>query len=284
MIEAIWTTITGIFEAFFRSILENALWAVILLGFSIVTAAGRTVQEGQRGLFFTLGRVRRVVDEGFYLMVPFFQTIRIVSTRHRTLDLENQRIVTTDGLAYRVDVNLVYRVEDPEKALIEISELTKGLRDALTISVHELLITLDRSSFKTPESLGERLATALQPRCSPWGVKVIEAELSSITPADSTRRVLQLGGLTQERRRFLELARERGLAPEVALSLQGTRSLPRSRQARAASEELLWRRRRKAAGGLRPALISRRAPVTGPAVLDDDAPVTPPRVPGAARA
>ena len=46
--------------------------------------------------------------------------------RSITIDLPDQKVLTTDGLVYDVSVNLVYRVEDPIKALTLVDHIVSG--------------------------------------------------------------------------------------------------------------------------------------------------------------
>ena len=80
----------------------------------LVRACGTTVDSGQTGLLFSFGRVKKRLEPGFHLMIPFLQRARIVPTRSRTLELENQRIVTEEGLVYVVRANLVWRIAAPQ--------------------------------------------------------------------------------------------------------------------------------------------------------------------------
>ncbi|MFT4649704.1 MAG: regulator of protease activity HflC (stomatin/prohibitin superfamily), partial [Glaciecola sp.] len=93
---------------------------LVATGGAIVRAAGVQVQSGHKGMLFHFGRATKVLDHGFRPLIPFFQTVTIVSTRSRTMDLPTQRVVNQDGLVYLADANLVYHVEDVRRAVVEI--------------------------------------------------------------------------------------------------------------------------------------------------------------------
>ena len=73
------------------------------------------------------GRARRELEPGFHLLIPFLQRARRMPTRSRTLDLPAQRVATHQGLVYHVDANLVYRVTDVRKAMIQVDQIEKGM-------------------------------------------------------------------------------------------------------------------------------------------------------------
>lgn len=192
---------------------------------AIVRAAGVTVESGQTGLLFSFGRAKRTLQPGFHLLIPFLQSARKIPTRSRTIDLPAQRVVTTVGLVYHVDANLIYRITDVHKALIEIDDVEKGMRQVLGLGVQEVVRGSQRQDLMQPERLDSKLAETLSGRLAVWGVTVERAGMTSITPSRQTLRITQIGRLTAERETMMK-----SLAPEVgqarALCLIGSRVLP----------------------------------------------------------
>ncbi len=229
-----------------ETIEENA-YLVFVLVYSVVRATGVTVQSGTTGLLFSFGRARKVVPPGFRMLIPFLQVVRTVPSRQRTMDLPSQRVTTFDGLVYLVDANLVYRIVDIRKALIEIDDLLRGMRQVLVLSVQEVLRASERASFRTSEDLDRRLTEAMARRLVAWGVEVEHAGFTSITPSPKTLRLTQLSQRVGERRRNLERL-ERAVPPvprPMGLALLGTsqRVLTRSRLGR--EREILARRKKR---------------------------------------
>lgn len=225
-------------------------YAVFAAVYAFMRAMGVTVRSGNQGLLFSFGRVRGVIEPGFRFLVPFLQIVRIVPTRHRTLDLEGQKVATLDGLVYRVHATLVWRIVDIEKALVEIGDLEQGMRDALAISVWEVLVERGREDLRVSEAIDEELAAKMKRWLQPWGVVVERAGFQSIAPSPSTLALIQLRERVRERERAAGLiaAGGDGLAGAgggAALGLIGTPRFPRRRQRRALRREIESRYRRR---------------------------------------
>lgn len=190
---------------------------------AIVRAMGATVESGQTGLLFTCGRASKTLPPGFRPLVPFLQRVSKVPTRSRTLDLPAQRVVTFSGLVYHVDANLVYRIVDVRKALIEIDDVEKGMRQMLGLGVQEVVRASDREQLARPRTLDADLERNLAERLAPWGVQVERTGLTSITPSRQTLRITQIARVTGERRTmFTSLADDTGEG--AALGLIGSRT------------------------------------------------------------
>jgi regulator of protease activity HflC (stomatin/prohibitin superfamily) len=194
-----------------------AAWA----GFWGVTRlAGKTVNSGEIGVKFSFGRAVRVCEPGFYPLIPIFQTVRTVPSRARTLDLPRQRLTTANGFVFEVDANVVYRVLDPQKALIQIDSLEKGMLQILGLSVYELLSQLDGDELRVGRELDQRLAERMGQRLEPWGVTVERAGFATLNPSRETIRITQLQRLAATRAKAVATFSRHGLEG-AALGLLG---------------------------------------------------------------
>ena len=199
---------------------------------SVVRALGVTVKSGETALLFSFGRAGAELQPGFRILIPFLQVIRRMPSRSRTLDLPSQRVATLEGLVYHVEANLVYRVVDIRKAIIEIDSLEKGMLQILGLSVQDTLRTLQREQLAHPETLKEKLTQRLEQRLAPWGVRVEQAGFPSITPSARTLRVTQFSRTLAERARVLNHLQNEPLEQALALGLLGSRTRFTRRTAR----------------------------------------------------
>jgi regulator of protease activity HflC (stomatin/prohibitin superfamily) len=213
---------------------------------ALVRAAGRTVESGSTGLKFSFGRVAGEAGPGFHLLIPFLQVIRSVPTRARTLDLPAQQVTTLDGLVYRVDATLVYRVVDVHRALVEIDDLQRGMLQVLGLAVQEVLRSRGRAELYASDALDGDLSDLMARQLEPWGVQVERAGFPTIHPSDETTRVTQLDALGRERAGVLGDLRGAGVGLRSGLVLLGMagRVVPRTHVLAARERAERTRRRR----------------------------------------
>lgn len=240
------------------SISAEVLYVVIGVVSAIVKASGVTVQSGTTGLLYTVGRTdrkiplvlrpllaalqaggkltslpRRVLGPGFHPLVPFLQRVRKVPTRSRTLDLPAQKVATFEGYVFIADANLVFRIVDIRKALIQVDDLLRGMEQMLTLGVQEVLRAATIKELQSGEGLDERLRTNLEQRVAVWGVAVERAGFPTITPSPRTLRITQLRQKVEERLRRVEtlkeLSDERPLSTASALATIGSKKVFRTK-------------------------------------------------------
>jgi regulator of protease activity HflC (stomatin/prohibitin superfamily) len=208
---------------FFKQYGDQVYYIIAPVLAGLVRALGVTVESGQTALLFSFGRAGKTLDPGFHLLVPFLQRARKVPTRSRTLDLPTQRVVTHLGLVWIANANLVYRIVDVRRALIEIDDLERGMLQMLGLGVQEILRDLRRGETGGSRDLDGALLHNLQARLEAWGVEVERAGFTSITPSPRTLRLTQLAHIVAERRSRLGEFEARGVRRDWALSLMGSR-------------------------------------------------------------
>ncbi|MED6333879.1 MAG: SPFH domain-containing protein [Planctomycetota bacterium] len=230
----VWGALAHVWEELWEEHSRELTFALFGVASAVVRALGVTIRTGSTGVLFSFGRARRELQPGFHLLIPFLQVAPRIATRQRTLDLPAQRVTTHEGLVYIVDANLVFRVVDATRAVVEIDDLDRGMLQMLGLSVQEVLRSLTRERISTGHELDELLKAAAAPRLAPWGVDVEKAGFTSITPSVKTLRVTQVRQTVTERGRMLALMLRRGIAPRRALSLLGARGrlLSRTRHLR----------------------------------------------------
>ena len=214
------------------SLSADVLYIIIGVISAIVRASGVTVQSGQTGLLFTVGRVGRPVPlplrpvlglahaagllksfprtelrPGFHPLVPFLQRARKVPTRSRTLDLPAQKVATFEGYVFVADANLVFRIVDVRKALIVVDDLLHGMQQMLTLGVQEVLREAGARELQSGLGLDEKLRENLERKVRPWGVTVERAGFPTITPSPRTLWITQLRQKVAERARRVDQLR-----------------------------------------------------------------------------
>jgi regulator of protease activity HflC (stomatin/prohibitin superfamily) len=183
---------------------------------------GATVETGWAGVLFRFGRAVRALEPGFQWCVPVVDTVRKTRVRAVTIDLPGQRVTTADGLVYDVDVNVVYRVADPLKTLIEIDDARRGCMTVMTLAVQEVMRDRRQADLTLGSDLDEQLCRTAQPRLEPWGLRLENAGFTSIAPAGRTLRLSQLEVLVTERYQALSTFTRSGVTLRAALTLLGT--------------------------------------------------------------
>lgn len=256
VVRTLWGWALGLLGWVWTLLIEEIFSNVYLVAaavYGFFRALGVTVRSGSTGQRFTLGRADKRLDPGFHWLIPFVQRAKVVPTRSRTLDLEGQRIATRDGLVVVVSSNLVWRIVDVTKSLVEVDHLVQAMRDWLAVAAARVLSSTTRADLGGEggdggdggsRELDRRLEETLGELLAPWGVSVERAGFPTIAPSPRTALILQ----TRERVRTRLAAHDTLGGGPLGLLLAGARpELPARRSRRAIPRERASRESRRAA-------------------------------------
>ena len=170
----------------------------------------RVVQEYQRGVLFRFGRLQKVIEPGFNLILPFgIDSLRKVDMRTFTIDVPKQEVITRDNVPVIVDAVVYFNVFDPMLAVVKIADYTKStslLAQTILRSVlgqHELDEMLSQRA-----QLGQILQRLLDEATDPWGIKVSAVEIKAVELAETMKRAMARQAEAERERRAKIIAAE----------------------------------------------------------------------------
>ncbi len=84
------------------------------------------VQQYERAVTLTFGKLTSVKEPGFRLYFPILQTMYKVDMRTSVHELLPQHIITSDNVSCAVTAVVYYHVLDAEKAVLRITDVHQG--------------------------------------------------------------------------------------------------------------------------------------------------------------
>lgn len=157
----------------------------------IILCSIKQVDEFERGILFTCGKFSRIVNPGWHLVLPIFQSFRKVDVRTKAVDVPEQDAITKDNVSIRINAVIYYKVFDAAKAVIAVekyqyavSQLAQTtMRNAVgAVSLDELLSERDKISTE--------ICKVIDAATDPWGIKVENVELKDVKLPEEMQRVI----------------------------------------------------------------------------------------------
>jgi regulator of protease activity HflC (stomatin/prohibitin superfamily) len=180
---------------------------VVLVGVLIlllyVFSCINVLAEYERGVVFRLGRVLPV-PKGPGLIIIFRPIDRFVrvSLRLETLEVPAQDIVTRDNVTVKVNAVVFFRVIDPQKAILEVSNFLYTTSQLAQTTLRSILGEAELDELLSQrETLNLRLQGVLDTDTAPWGIKVAKVEVKQVDlPENMIRAIARQAEAERERR------------------------------------------------------------------------------------
>ena len=193
----------------------------ILIGVVIflILASLRQINQYERGVKFTMGRFTRIMEPGWRLVMPIFQSYRKVDMRVKAVDVPDQKAITRDNVSVVVNAVIYYKVFSAEKAIIEVENFQYAISQYAQTTMRNIVgeVSLDEL-LASREKLAERIREIVDKETDAWGLKVNNVELKDVSlPGDMERTIAKQAEAEREKRAVIinsegELAAAKNMA------------------------------------------------------------------------
>ncbi len=163
----------------------------------------KILAEYERGVVFRLGRVLpQPKGPGIILVfAPIDRMVRI-SLRLETIEVPPQDVVTRDNVTAKVNAVLFFRVIEPTKAVIAVSNFLYTTSQLAQTTLRSIVGQVELDELLSGrEQLNEKLQTVLDQDTEPWGVKVTKVEVKQVDLPDQMIRAIARQAEAERERR-----------------------------------------------------------------------------------
>jgi regulator of protease activity HflC (stomatin/prohibitin superfamily) len=176
--------------------------AILIVAIYLISSI-KILREYERGVIFRLGRVLPE-PKGPGLILVFAPIDRMVrlSLRLETIEVPPQDVVTRDNVTAKVNAVLFFRVVDPVKAVIAVSNYLYTTSQLAQTTLRSVLGEVELDELLSQrEDLNLRLQSTLDLDTEPWGVKVTKVEVKQVDLPDQMIRAIARQAEAERERR-----------------------------------------------------------------------------------
>jgi regulator of protease activity HflC (stomatin/prohibitin superfamily) len=163
----------------------------------------KVLREYERGVIFRLGRVLpQPKGPGIILVFAPIDRIVRMSLRLDALEVPSQDVVTRDNVTVKVNAVVYFRVIEPTRAVIEVTNYLYATSQLAQTTLRSVLGEVELDELLSQrEKLNVRLQSVLDQHTGPWGVKVSLVEVKQVDlPESMIRAIARQAEAERERR------------------------------------------------------------------------------------
>ena len=190
----------------------TVILAILLIVIPFLSAAIKIVREYERAVIFRLGRLKGVAGPGIFFIIPIIDQFFKVDLRINTVDVPKQSVITKDNVSILVDAVVYYRVEDPIKAVVKISNYNYAVTQLSMTTLRDVIGTTELDEILTKrEEVNARLQKIIDEATEPWGIKVTAVTIKDIVLPEDLIKAMSLQAQAEriKRARIIEAEGEK---------------------------------------------------------------------------
>ena len=163
---------------------------IILLGI-IILASLKQINQYERGVKFTMGRFTTIVEPGWRIILPVFQSMKKVDIRTKAVEVPDQEAMTKDNIQTTISAVVYYKVVDAAKSILEVENFFWAVSQLAQTSMRNVIGEVALDDLLTQRNVvAERIKNLVDESTEEWGIDIISVELKDIKVPESMIRTM----------------------------------------------------------------------------------------------
>lgn len=164
---------------------------VIIILIVLFLVSIKQINEYERGVLFGLGKFKKVLNPGWNLVFPIFQSYKKVDIRTKVADVPEQDAITKDNVSVRINAVIYYKIFDAAKSIIAVENFHFAVSQLAQTTMRNAVgsVTLDEL-LSERDKISSEICKIIDEATDPWGIKVENVELKDIKLPQEMERVI----------------------------------------------------------------------------------------------
>lgn len=213
----------------------------------ILNKSVRIVSQGEVVVIERFGLFHKVLNAGVNFIVPILDSpkrilwqitgetadgkltrstiyVDSIDTRETLYDFPEQKVITKDNIAIKVDALLYYKVTDVKSAVYCVSNLPNAIEKLAQTTLRNVIGSLELDeTLSSRDCINQTLCSALNESIKRWGAEVVAVELQEIIPPPALAEAMEKE-MKAERSRRAQLIDAEGERSASILKAEGNKA------------------------------------------------------------
>ncbi len=167
------------------------IYMILTIILVLVLSSIRQIDEYERGIKFTRGKFSSIMNPGWNIVLPIFQSFKKVDIRTKAVDVPEQDAITKDNVSVRINAVIYYKVFDASKAILAVENFYYAVSQLAQTTMRNAVgeVNLDEL-LSERETISNKICEIIDKATDPWGIKVENVELKDVALPEEMKRVI----------------------------------------------------------------------------------------------
>lgn len=159
----------------------------------------RQVPEYKRIVVFRMGQYYKTAGPGWVFLFPLLDMGTEVELRDQILDLPPQAVLTADEILLNVDTVIIYRITDPAKAVLKVTEFEKTLTQYVYGAVRDIASNLVLNElYGEIDKVNDIVKVKVEPFTAEWGISIKDVQITHLSVPEMIQTAMHQRRQAQE--------------------------------------------------------------------------------------
>lgn len=163
---------------------------VVAVVFVIILSI-KQINQYENGVKFTLGKFSGIMNPGWNLVFPIFQSFNKVDMRVKAVDVPDQEAITRDNISVRVNAVIYYQISSAEQAILKVENFYYATSQLAQTTMRNAIGQVELDELLSQRSkVSESIKNIIDETSQNWGINVLDVELKDITLPEEMKRII----------------------------------------------------------------------------------------------
>jgi len=164
---------------------------ILIFIVAILLSSIKQINEYERGIKFSFGKFSGIMQPGWRLVIPIFQSFKKVDVRTKAVDVPEQDAITKDNVSIKINAVIYYKIFDASKAVLAVENYYYAVGQLAQTTMRNIVgsVSLDELLVER-EKISAEICKVIDEATDPWGVKVENVELKDVALPEEMKRVI----------------------------------------------------------------------------------------------
>ena len=164
---------------------------IVLVVLMIILTSIRQIGEYERGLKFARGKYKCIMEPGWHVVWPIFESYRKVDIRVKVIDVPEQDAITKDNVTIKINAVIYYNIFDAKKAVLSVENYNYAVSQLAQTTMRNIVGTVTLDELLTErERISSSICDIVDKATDEWGVKIQNVELKDVSLPQEMQRVI----------------------------------------------------------------------------------------------
>jgi regulator of protease activity HflC (stomatin/prohibitin superfamily) len=170
------------------AVLVGLAWLMVDV---IISNGVRLAAQWERGVVFRLGKYLETRGPGLFLIIPIVDTVTLVDTRIRAMDIPSQQVITKDNVPVKINGVIYFRVDKVEDAIIKVQDYRYAISQYAQTALRDVIgqMSLDQL-LSEREQIGKMIKKAVVDDTVGWGLEVTGINIQDIDMPEDLKKMM----------------------------------------------------------------------------------------------
>lgn len=167
------------------------VFILLIIIIFILLPSIKQINQYERGIKYTLGKFSKIMEPGWNIVLPIFQSYDKVDIRTKAVDVPEQEAITKDNVSVKINAVIYYKIFDASKSILAVENYYYAVSQLAQTTMRNVVgsVTLDEL-LSEREKLSNQICEIIDAATDPWGIKVENVELKDVALPEEMKRVI----------------------------------------------------------------------------------------------